>query len=187
MILLRRYLALIALSFWQGGFTFYASVVVPIGQQTFGPLRQGFLTRQVTVYLNLAGALALLVLLWDLLFARDPSKWRRWSRWLLWAGMMGLLAWLLHLHRQLDELLVEKGYLIREGDVFRMRHRLYLWISTVQWACGLLYLATTLAVWRKEDRLGREVEQEQGAKKVPPLAPSASPSHRNSHTAEHRS
>jgi hypothetical protein len=45
-------LTLIALFFWQGGFTFYASVVVPIGQEVFGPLRQGFLTRQVTVYLN---------------------------------------------------------------------------------------------------------------------------------------
>src|SRR5579884_592805 len=104
-ILLRRYLTLIALSFWQGGFTFYAAVVVPIGQQVFGHLRQGFLTRQVTVYLNLIGAVALLVLLWDLLFARDPARWRRWSRWLLWAGMTGMLGWLLQLHGQLDELL----------------------------------------------------------------------------------
>ncbi|HEY7329850.1 MAG TPA: hypothetical protein VH592_19605 [Gemmataceae bacterium] len=184
MILLRRYLVLIALSFWQGGFTFYAAVVVPIGQQVFGHLRQGFLTRQVTVYMNLAGALALLVLLWDLLFARDASRWRRWSRWLLWASMTGMLGWLLQLHGQLDELLVVKGNIIRDPDVFRMQHRLYLWISTAQWACGLLYLVTTLVVWRMEDRLAKEVEESEGAKKVPPLAPSASPSHRSSHTAE---
>jgi Na+-driven multidrug efflux pump len=186
MILLRRFLALIALFFWQGGFTFYASVVVPIGQQVFGPLRQGFLTRQVTVYLNLAGALALLVLVWDLLAAEDPGKWRRRSRWLLWIGMMLSLLWLTRLHGQLDEHLIAKGYIIHDADVFRSGHRLYLWISTVQWAWGLLYLMATLAVWRREDRIGRDAEEMQGAKKVPPLAPSASPSHRSSHTAEQR-
>ena len=74
MISLRRYLVLLALSFWQGGFTFYAAVVVPVGQEVFGHLRQGFITRQVTVYLNLAGAVALLVLVWDLVAARDPSR-----------------------------------------------------------------------------------------------------------------
>jgi Na+-driven multidrug efflux pump len=184
MIVLRRFLALIALFYWQGGFTFYASVVVPIGQQVFGPLRQGFLTRQVTVYLNLAGALALVVLVWDLLTARDPSKWRRRTRWLLWIGMMLTLLWLIRLHGLLDEHLVAKGYIIRDADAFRPGHRLYLWISTVQWAWGLLYVLATVAAWREEDRIGREAEQMQGAKKVPPLAPSASPSHRSSHTAE---
>ncbi len=184
MILLRRFLTLIALFFWQGGFTFYASVVVPIGQEVFGALRQGFLTRQVTVYLNLAGAVALLVLVWDLLAAQDPSKGRRTSRWLLWAVMMLGLMWLIRLHGQLDEHLVAKGYIIRDAEAFRPGHRLYLWISTVQWACGLLYLLATLVAWQKEDRFGREVEERQGAKKVPPLAPSASPSHRSSHTAE---
>ncbi len=70
MALLRRFLVLLALFFWQGGFTFYAAVVVPIGQHVFGHLRQGFVTRQVTVYLNLAGAVALLILVWDLFAAR---------------------------------------------------------------------------------------------------------------------
>ena len=31
MRILRRYLVVIALMFWQGGFTFYAAVVVPVG------------------------------------------------------------------------------------------------------------------------------------------------------------
>ncbi|HTU90342.1 MAG TPA: hypothetical protein VMF69_09730 [Gemmataceae bacterium] len=184
MLLLRRFLVLIALFFWQGGFTFYASVVVPIGQQVFGPSRQGFVTRQVTVYLNLAGAAALLVLLGDLLVERDTSKWRRASRWLLWTGMVLTLLWLFQLHGQLDELLVVKGRIIRDADAFHLRHRLYLWVSTVQWACGLLYLWTILAIWRRRDSFGKEVEGRGEGKKVPPLAPSASPSHRSSHTAE---
>jgi Na+-driven multidrug efflux pump len=159
MILLRRFLVLIALFFWQGGFTFYASVVVPLGQEVFGSLRQGFLTRQVTVYLNLAGTVALLVLLWDLIAARDPSRKRRWSRWGLWTAMLLTLLALFQLHGRLDALLVIKGRIIRDAEVFHIQHRIYLWISTVQWACGLLYLLATMIVWRREDGLGKVSEK----------------------------
>lgn len=151
MLLFRRFLVLSALFFWQGGFTFYASVVVPIGQQMFGHLRQGFVTRQVTVYLNLAGAVALAVLLWDLMTTCDRMPWRRRSRWLLWIAMLLTLLGLFWLHGWLDELLTVKGRIIRDPDLFRVRHRLYLWLSTVQWACSLLFLFVTLVIWRKED------------------------------------
>ena len=63
--LLRRFSVIAALMFWQGGFTFYAAVVVPIGQENLGHEEQGFITREVTNYLNLAGAAALLLLAWD--------------------------------------------------------------------------------------------------------------------------
>jgi hypothetical protein len=153
LLLLRRYLVLAVLFFWQGGFTFYAAAVVPVGQQVFGHLRQGFVTRQVTVYLNLAGSIALAVLVWDLLAVRDPAGWRRRTRWFLWAGMIAGLAALFWLHGRLDELLETDGQIVLDRDAFRPQHRLYLWISTVQWACGLLYLFLTLAAWRTEDRL----------------------------------
>jgi len=153
MILLRRFLVLIGLFFWQGGFTFYASVVVPIGQQQFGHLRQGFVTRQVTIYLNLAGAAALVLLLWELLASADRAAWRRRSRWLLWAGMLLTLIHLHWLHGQLDELLAARGFLVRDDEAFRPQHRLYLWISTVQWACGLLFLFLTLGTWRAHEGL----------------------------------
>src|SRR6516165_1246752 len=123
MILLRRYLVLAALFFWQGGFTFYASVVVPVGQQVFGHLRQGFVTRQVTEYMMLSGA-----------------------------GMVLALIWLHWLHGRMDELLVTKGRIILDEEAFRPRHRLYLWISTVQWAFALLYLLLTLMLWRAQDQ-----------------------------------
>ena len=155
LLVVRRFLVLVALFFWQGGFTFYASVVVPVAQERLEHLRQGFITRQVTVYLNIAGAVALIVLLWDVCVARDPARWRRGSRWLLWAGMLLSLLWLFWLHGQLDELLVPRGRIIRDLDLFHVRHRLYLWISTVQWVCGLLYLVVTLAIWRAEDRFER--------------------------------
>jgi hypothetical protein len=159
MLLLRRYLALAVLFFWLGGFTFYASIVVPVGQEVFGHLRQGFVTRQVTVYLNLAGAVALICLVWDLLAVREDASWRWWGRWLLWAGMGLSLLILIRLHGQLDELLIPRGRLIRDADLFHLRHRLYLWISTAQWACGLLYLLFTLASWRSEDTRARQTNR----------------------------
>jgi hypothetical protein len=153
MLLLRRFLVLAGLFFWQGGFTFYAAVVVPVGQQVFGHLSQGFVTRQVTVYLNLAGAVALALLLWDLFAAPDAAAWRRWGRRGLWAAMLAALLFLFWLHGRLDELLVPEDWLVRHPNTFRPRHRLYLWVSTGQWACGLLYMLLTLGTWRKEDRL----------------------------------
>ncbi len=153
MLILRRFLVLVALFFWLGGFTFYASVVVPIGQQVFGHLRQGFVTRQVTVYLNLAGTIGLVFLVWDLFAARDRRAWRRRGRWLLWSGMVLALLLLHWLHGRLDELLVAKGRIILDAESFRPRHRLYLWVSTMQWACGLLYLIISLGTWRAEDSL----------------------------------
>ena len=48
---LRRYLTVIALMFWLGGFTFYASIVVPIGMDAMkgSALRQGFITQQAEI------------------------------------------------------------------------------------------------------------------------------------------
>src|SRR5215472_15902231 len=96
LLLLRRFLVLAVLFFWQGGFTFYASVVVPVAQHELGHRRQGFVTRQVTVYLNIAGAIALAVLLGDLLTTRATAGRR--GRWLLWAGMLVCLLVLFWLH-----------------------------------------------------------------------------------------
>src|SRR5262249_56597146 len=93
MTILRRFLVLIALFFWQGGFTFYAAVVVPIGQQVLNShLRQGFITQQVTNYLNLSGAIALVPLAWEVVVSGDPSRRRRWFRGLLWTLMALALA-----------------------------------------------------------------------------------------------
>src|SRR5205823_7477731 len=83
-----RFLALVAFAFWQGGFTFYAAVVVPIGRQVFGSdLDQAMVTRQATVWLNVAGAVTLLFLAADIAVTADPSGRRRLGRWLAWSGL----------------------------------------------------------------------------------------------------
>jgi hypothetical protein len=148
----RRFLVLIALMFWQGGFTFYSSVVVPLGQETFGPIDQGFLTRQVTNYLNLSGVIAIAILASEMWFSRDVSLARRAARWGLLAATALLLAVLIWLHARLDAFLDLENMQLLDRRSFRTEHRVYLWVSTIQWACcvGLTLLA--VISWRAEDR-----------------------------------
>ncbi len=150
----RRFLALAALMFWQGGFIFYASVVVPVGQQRLGHFDQGLITRRVTDYMNLAGAAALLVLAWDVVGTNDPSHVRRGLRWGSWLGMAALLAALFWLHPRLDALIDLDLDRLRDRAAFRTGHRWYLWLSTVQWGLAILYALVMLRSWREEDRNG---------------------------------
>jgi hypothetical protein len=153
LVLARRFLVLLALMFWQGGFTFYASVVVPIGRDMLGSsLEQGFITREVTRYLNLSGAIALLILALDLVAGRE-APWARRLRWLSWLGMVGTLVWLVWLHPHIDQYLNTEYHTIIDGRAFRAGHRAYLWISTVQWGFGLVYAWLTLRAWRQADRV----------------------------------
>jgi hypothetical protein len=147
--LARRFLVLAALMFWQGGFTFYAAVVVPVGRETIGS-RQSEVTRPVTRYLNLAGAVALVPFAWDVACCRDRTTRRRFVRWGTWAGMALTLAALLWLHPALSARL-DAGVSAAD-DSFHHLHRVYLWVSTVQWACGLVFAGATLRAWRGEDR-----------------------------------
>src|SRR3954471_15293662 len=103
MTLFRRALLVFALMFWQGGFTFYSAVVVPIGTDVLGSAaEQGWITRRVTVWLNVAGAVALPVWAWDLAASPVPTRRRQAVRWLLWGVMAAALGLLFWLHPQLD-------------------------------------------------------------------------------------
>jgi hypothetical protein len=160
LVIFRRFLVLAALLFWQGGFTFYAAVVVPVGRQAIGT-RQSEVTRPVTLYLNLAGAVALVPLAWDAGVGRDVSRRCRSLRWGTWVGMALTLALLLGLHQVLSDRLREG---VSPADPsFHGLHRAYLWVSTVQWACSLVYAGATLGAWRAQDRAsGTDREQDPG-------------------------
>jgi hypothetical protein len=144
----RRFLVLVALMFWQGGFTFYAAVVVPIGQDELGShLAQGFITRRVTNYLNFAGSVAMVPLAWDIV--ADPSVKRRRARGLCWFGMAAALAVLVWLHPRLDALLDLDSQTLLDRRSFRTGHRWYLWVSTVQWAFAVAYTALSVWAWKE--------------------------------------
>src|SRR5690606_34269923 len=125
--LFRRYVVLVALMFWMGGFTFYTAVVVPEGTRVLGsPLRQGFITREVTWWLNVSGAVALAILAADVILTHDPSRLRRMSRGtliLLMAGCQGFLFWL---WEWLNAMLDPVARTVTSGDFYNA-HRVYLW------------------------------------------------------------
>ena len=153
--LLRRSLVLAALMFWQGGFTFYASVVVPVGKQVLGTdLEQGMITRRVTVWLNLSGAVALVPLLWEAASGRGGGMWARRLRWLALLGIAVAQAVLFWLHPRLDALLDPEAVRLLDRSAFRSGHRWYLYVSTVQWGCALVFAVLTLWVWRGQERAG---------------------------------
>jgi hypothetical protein len=151
-MIFRRFLTLVALIFWQGGFTFYAAVVVPIGQRVLGShLEQGFITREVTWYMNIAGAVALAVLASELLASSRMQLLIRW-RWALWMGMAcGLLALVIE-HPRLDAFIDIDGHAIMERAQFRVFHRIYLWTSTLEWVIGWIYIWLMLKSWKWEDQ-----------------------------------
>jgi hypothetical protein len=149
---LRRFLAVVALMFWQGGFTFYAAVVVPIGQKVLGShLEQGFITREVTWYLNLAGAVALGVLAVELMGLRHLRQLHVKLRWGIWLAMAVVLLVLILSHPALDAMIDLDAHVISDGKRFRALHRIYLWISTLEWLLGGCYLWLMVGSWRQCD------------------------------------
>ena len=150
MVTLRRALVLAALMFWQGGFTFYSAVVIQAGHEVLSRRMQGFVTRRVTVSLNVAGLVALPLLAWDA--AARPVSRRRAVRWLCWGGLAVTLALLIWMHRRLDALLDPTAFAVLDPEAFYPAHRWYLHVSTVQWACALGYGLLALLDWRDEDR-----------------------------------
>ncbi|HTU25423.1 MAG TPA: hypothetical protein VMF30_08505 [Pirellulales bacterium] len=138
---LRQYLVILAAGLWLGGFTFYATVVVPTGAEILGgSTEQGFITRVVTWYLNLIAAGALAVLLWNVLATRGKLLAAT------WLAMAGAQVALFVLHPRLDAMLDPATHGV--ADEFHILHEVYLWIAAVQWGLGLAHVWLVLAAWR---------------------------------------
>ncbi len=153
MVTLRRYLCICALMFWQGGFTFYAAVVIPIAGMVLDPNlhQRARITDAATTVLNIAGIVTVLLLLWDLTASADLSRWRFWLRFALWTVLFVTLTALFPLHYWLEILDPPGGTGPVDMAIFRQAHRIYLWVSAAQWLAALIYLAATLRAWRAED------------------------------------
>ncbi len=145
----RRFVTLVAFAFWQGGFAFYTGVVVPVGTGVLGSATaQGFVTRQVTIWMNVAGAVAVPIFLWDAAATRSFRCSRIALSLLLAAGVITLAL----MHPRIDALLDPVGERVLDRHEFMPLHRTYLWISTAHWAVGVVYLLLTPWAWRRDDR-----------------------------------
>lgn len=131
---------------------FYGAVVVPIGTRVLeSETEQGFITQQVTDWLNGCGAMALGIWLWILLDSRRTASRFRAKLW-LWIGLTVLLIVLGVLHRRMDGLLDAKGHSVIDPATFYKHHRLYLITSTGQWFGSIALLAMTIRGWSISDR-----------------------------------
>lgn len=137
----RHTLALATFALWWGGFTFYAIVVIPTAQKILrSHTRVGFITQEVTQWINICAVVALGFLVWELLSAALlTSRRRRWL-WTAWLVMVAVQIGLFILHPMLDRLLDFSAREIIDEPRFYFLHRVYLCLSTVQWLAAWLVL-----------------------------------------------
>jgi hypothetical protein len=157
LLVLRRLIWIGAAAFWMGGFSFYGGVVVAIGASVVagGEGEFGFVTRQVTNWLNLAGGVALLIFLISLVIDwRVSQRTIRWVAVGLWTAMLAIQLALVVVHPMMDRLLDPAALSIRKRAHFRHLHTVYLGLSTAEWGVSLLFGFVTLLAWHLADQRG---------------------------------
>lgn len=133
-----RIAALAASILWLGGFTFYGLVVIPTGAAVLGEHRAfGFVTQQVTLWLN---ALAVLTLVLRLPALRRERR-QRWA----WIVAAATTAALITLHPYATSFLDLAHHDVRDPLTFYQVHRVYLITAAGQWLAFLGLLAGLLA------------------------------------------
>ncbi|CAN5624153.1 hypothetical protein BH11PLA2_BH11PLA2_35410 [soil metagenome] len=147
-----RFLLIQSLMLWQGGFLFYALVVVPIGSEILGKVDQGFVTRQVTFWMNTVGFICLTLMLIETTLTQDPSRKRKYRRHALMLLNAALLVSLVQQRSGLDRLLDERSHTVNEPDRFYQAHEWYLTVVGIQWFLMLAAAWLTLTAWRAADR-----------------------------------
>lgn len=135
---IRRFAVVSLLAFSFGGFVFYAGVVIPIGSSVLDTTTQGFVTRRVTHVINMAVAVTTLALLWECWAGwRDRQLGANLVLLVCTLGIAAACAALAWLHPQLDGLLVEEEMDVTDVARFYAMHRIYLWLSTLQWLSSI--------------------------------------------------
>jgi hypothetical protein len=131
-----RFMTFFAMAFAFGGFLFYASVVVPIGTQIVGSTTQGFVTRHVTDVLNWATLATVVMVIWEAALGGYPRGRRR----LLFGCAIVIVVCLISLfwlHELLEDEMLEGEFGVEDERRFYSLHRVYLWLSTLQWIASL--------------------------------------------------
>ncbi len=128
---------------------FYGGVVVPVGTKILGSeTQQGFITQSVTNYLNLAGAVCLIVWLEHLWHSRregvSATEWGGWC--FLAISLIGLAG----IHFQMDRILVAETTSVIDPKKFGLLHKMHIGTSSLQWFASLILLFLTLRRWGRQ-------------------------------------
>ena len=140
---LRQFLLFLSIAFSFGGFTFYATIVIPAGTEVLDATTQGFVTEKVTYILNIANAFTLACLIWEWSTITQPKLKLLFFILTILYCICGIT--LLVLHPSLGQWLDRNDLSVVNRDAFYSVHRIYLWVSTIQWAnmLGLIWLVTS--------------------------------------------
>lgn len=152
-VLIGRMLVVLAGALWLGGLTFYASVVIPTAHGVLGShTTVGFITRQVTGWINILAVVALVVFLGNLVATRAAHGPRlRLALGGAWAAMAAVQVGLFALHPRLDRLLDPEAMEILAPERFYTLHQVYLIGTSAQLLAGLVFLGCVLTVWGRQD------------------------------------
>jgi hypothetical protein len=148
----RRFLAIAAIAFWLGGFTFYSSVAIPMGVEVLGTHRAvGFITERVTNWLNVAGVAALIIFAWNMALGwRDASRVLRVALLVTWLFMAVIEIELIALHPMMDRLITTHPVReVLDEDRFDFLHHVYLISTTAQWCFGMIHVWCICVLWKQ--------------------------------------
>lgn len=149
MTLARRFLVVLALMFWQGGFMFYGAVTVPVTREVLrGRAEPSQITEQVTQWMNLIGTVAILVKFLDCWSSPLLRRWWRWAGWLILAAPQPVIVWM---HREMSGQMSAPGFHGSNMHSFHHWHQVYLLLNTLQWLGGMIFLIQSIKSWRMED------------------------------------
>ena len=153
-----RTLLIATFALWFGGFTFYVSFVVPIGTEVLGSARtQGFITQQVTNWLNVVCGCALGLMLLETIrgwkTCSNRVRWTELSMLVLIGSFLIALAWI---HPVMDRMISAGNESITDAARFYGLHRIYLWLCTFQWIAAWIWLFLSVWAWRVESEQFRQ-------------------------------
>lgn len=138
---------------------FYVSFVVPIGTEILGSARsQGFITQQVTNWLNVVCGCAIGMMLIETIRGRIASvNRRRWTELVTLILIGCFLLAMIWLHQIMDRMINVTDESITDANRFYGLHRIYLWLSTFQWIAAWVWLIFCVARWQDESEQIRPI------------------------------
>lgn len=152
LIVLFYTLLIATFALWFGGFTFYVSFVVPIGTEVLGSAaRQGFITQQVTNWLNVTCGFAVTLMGLELILQwHTYAGFRRYFQLINLVLIVAFLIALVWIHPIMDRMLIPEIEDVTDYDKFYGLHRIYLWLSTFQWVAAWLWLFVAVSIWPRK-------------------------------------
>jgi hypothetical protein len=127
-----NHLKINALSIWWGAFTFYAWIVVPVGMNVIGShTEMGFITQQVSVYLNIFSLIVFMFYAYCL--KNEGINEYKLIEEITAISLIGFQLLLFLLHHYQTELLDFENHKIIDRENFYLLHRIYLIVETLIW------------------------------------------------------